>query len=109
MRMVAVAFGAVFLVASFATSNAAPARCDDDDVVSMMNNGNGPKNGKEPPAYGKNCEAPPVSPPGRQGGNPGNNKDVGNAGEKGEPVGQQDKGNSQKTGQFDPKAPKATP
>jgi hypothetical protein len=75
------ALAAAFWAASLATAQAAPPRCDDQYVVAMINPG-GAKNGKQPPAYGKHCEAPPVSPPGNQGGNPGNIKPVGNAGDK---------------------------
>jgi hypothetical protein len=86
MRPFTITFGsatlaAAFWAASLATAQAAPPRCDDQYVVAMINPG-GAKNGKQPPAYGKHCEAPPVSPPGNQGGNPGNIKPVGNAGDK---------------------------
>lgn len=81
MRLSILAFAAAFLAGSAADSHAAPPSCDDKYVIDVIT-GKGPKNGKEPPAYGKNCEAPPVSPPGNQAGNPGNIKPVGRAGNK---------------------------
>jgi hypothetical protein len=95
----AATLAAAFLAASLATSQAAPPRCDDQYVIDMINPGNGPKNGKTPPAYGKHCAAPPVSPPADQAGNPGNIKPVGRAGDKdSDGV----RGNSQKDSDWQP-------
>lgn len=95
MRIIAVAIGTLFLTAAVGIAEAKVECWEEDQAVQTFNGKSGSSSGSM-----KKCSDRPVSPP----GNPGNNKPVGNAGEKGDSNG--DKGKSNANG-WNPKANKS--